>query len=70
MTFLSNTELLHKEFIETEGLGVLDYFLTKQDQFFVYTGVKVYTLLSRVKVNMVDLSLLLLYTNTFYSSNI
>ena len=52
MTILHNSEDLHREFLEKEGIGLLIYFLNKIDAFLSYISCKCFVLLSRNEKNM------------------
>lgn len=52
MTILHNSEDLHEEFLQKEGIGLLIYFLNKIDAFLSYISCKCFVLLSRNEKNM------------------
>ena len=58
MTFLATSEALHEDFLSNDGLVVLDHCLKKADHYFLYLALKMFSILSRNKKNMVVYKLL------------
>ena len=51
MTMLFHSDELHEEFFLSSGIGLLAYFLSKNDKFHMYLALKCLVLLSRYEKN-------------------
>ena len=56
MTMLFHSDEMHDEFFQSDGIGLLAYFLVKFDQFNMYLALKCLVLLSRYEKNYDQIS--------------